>query len=196
MFRSPIFTIIISLHVTNNQLNRCYFQHLYLSSSLSRLTYMKIKLLVVGKTNETYLREGITIYCNRIARYCDFELEVIPDVKNRAVLPVEKLKASEGDQILKRIAKNDHLILLDDKGIQETSEGFSQRISKWQVNGISSLVFVIGGAYGFGEEVYERADLKFSLSRLTYSHQMVRLIFLEQLYRAFTILRNEPYHHS
>jgi 23S rRNA (pseudouridine1915-N3)-methyltransferase len=157
---------------------------------------MKIKLMVVGKTNESYLKEGIEIYTSRLNRYCDFVMEVLPDVKNRAVLPEDKLKDTEAEQILKKITKTDTLVLLDDKGTEFTSEGFSQRISKWQVGGITSLVFVIGGAFGFGEDVYKRADMKFSLSRMTYSHQMVRLIFLEQLYRAFTILRNEPYHHS
>lgn len=157
---------------------------------------MKIKLLVIGKTSESWLKEGIALYTGRLNNYCDLEMEVIPDIKNRAVLPVEKLKIAEAEQILKRVASGDKVVVLDDKGKEETSVGFSRLISKWQVGGISRVVFVIGGAYGFGEEIYKRADLQFSLSRMTFSHQMVRVIFLEQLYRAFTILRNEPYHHS
>ncbi|HEX5003421.1 MAG TPA: 23S rRNA (pseudouridine(1915)-N(3))-methyltransferase RlmH [Bacteroidia bacterium] len=157
---------------------------------------MKIKLIVIGKTSEPYLREGIEVYLRRLIRYCDFELEVLPDVRNKAVLPVEKLKTAEAQLVLKKLEGTDYVVLLDDKGKQFKSEGLAEFVTKRLASGRGRLVFVVGGAFGFDNGLYERADIKLSLSMMTFSHQMVRLIFLEQLYRAFTIIKNEPYHHS
>jgi 23S rRNA (pseudouridine1915-N3)-methyltransferase len=142
------------------------------------------------------MREGIADYVKRLAFYLPFEIKVIPDIKNRSTLSVEIQKEREGQLILNQVQPGDHLILLDERGVDFSSVDFSKWMEKKMVAGIRQLVFVIGGPYGFSKMVYERSDFKLSLSRLTFSHQMVRLIFLEQLYRAMTILKNEPYHHE
>ena len=134
-------------------------------------------------------------YTKRLGFYISFELEVIPDIKNAKSLSETQQKKMEGEEILKRTSSADVLILLDEKGKTYTSEGFSEFLQKKMNSGLKNLVFVIGGPYGFSEEIYQRANGKISLSSMTFSHQMVRLFFIEQLYRAFTILRNEPYHH-
>ncbi len=155
---------------------------------------MKIELCVVGKTSFKYLEEGQDIYAKRMKKYIPFQMHVIPDIKNAKNLNPEILKKKEGEKILSRLTKNDLLVLLDENGKQLTSIEFS----KWLENKLQStskrIVFLIGGAYGFSEEVYQRANAKLALSKMTFSHQMVRLFFTEQLYRAFTIMRNEPYH--
>lgn len=157
---------------------------------------MKILLLTIGNTDKSYMREGIDDYVKRLSFYLPFEMKVIPDIKNRSTLSVEIQKEREGQLILNQVQPGDHLILLDERGVDFSSVDFSKWMEKKMVAGIRQLVFVIGGPYGFSKMVYERSDFKLSLSRLTFSHQMVRLIFLEQLYRAMTILKNEPYHHE
>ena len=154
---------------------------------------MNINFLVVGKTENSYLKEGITEYIQRIGRYINFEkTELIVKgntTEQKVVLQLETAK------ILQNIKNTDFVVLLDERGEQLSSDKFSKKLEDLQNKGISRLVFICGGAYGFGVEVYERANLKMSLSMMTYTHQMVRLIFLEQLYRAYTIMKNEKYHH-
>ncbi|MBL7816205.1 MAG: 23S rRNA (pseudouridine(1915)-N(3))-methyltransferase RlmH [Saprospiraceae bacterium] len=156
---------------------------------------MKIELWVIGKTTFKYLDEGIGLYEKRLKHYTNFELVVIPDVKNPP-LSSEALKIKEGESILNKLNKEDFLILLDENGKQQTSVDFSKFIDNQQVNATKRMVFQIGGAYGFSEAVYARANQKLSLSKMTFSHQMIRLFFVEQLYRAFTIIKGEKYHNE
>jgi len=156
---------------------------------------MKIKLLTIGKTDNKNLQTLIEDYRKRLSFYITFEFEIIPDIKNSKNISETQQKKAEGIEILKRITKADTLILLDEKGKLYSSVLFSQFLQKKMNSGLKTLVFVIGGPYGFSEEIYSRSQGKISLSAMTFSHQMVRLFFIEQLYRAFTILRNEPYHH-
>lgn len=156
---------------------------------------MNIKLLSIGKTDNTNLQQLITDYQKRLNHYIKFEFDIIPDIKNAKNLSEAQQKDQEGKLILKKITAADHLILLDEKGTQMDSVDFSGFLQKKMNSGIKSLVFVIGGPYGFSEEVYKKASQKIGLSKMTFSHQMIRLFFIEQLYRGFTILRNEPYHH-
>ncbi|GHC52670.1 23S rRNA (pseudouridine(1915)-N(3))-methyltransferase RlmH [Ulvibacter litoralis] len=156
---------------------------------------MKITLLAIGKTDNKELITLTETYIKRLGFYVSFDFEIIPDIKNAKNLSEMLQKQAEGDEILKRTIPSDTLILLDEKGKTHTSEGFSEFLQKKMNSGLKNLVFVIGGPYGFSEEIYKRANGKISLSQMTFSHQMVRLFFIEQLYRAFTILRNEPYHH-
>ncbi|MBE7179287.1 MAG: 23S rRNA (pseudouridine(1915)-N(3))-methyltransferase RlmH [Mucilaginibacter polytrichastri] len=157
---------------------------------------MKITLLAVGKTDEKYLQEGIAKYLNRLKHYIRFELIELADLKNTRSLSEEQQKQLEGERILKQVAQTDQLILLDETGKQFSSEKFSGWINKKMLGSVGHLVFVIGGPYGFSEEVRKRSAEAISLSEMTFSHQMIRLFFTEQLYRAFTILRGEPYHHA
>lgn len=157
---------------------------------------MNIKLLVVGKTDEGSLQGLIDTYAKRLDHYIKFELEILPDIKNTKSLSVEQQKLKEGKMILEKMSPSDYLVLLDENGKQFSSEAFSEFIQKRLNSGMKQLIFVVGGPYGFSEEVYARAQSKLSLSKMTFSHQMVRLFFVEQLYRAFTILKNEPYHHK
>ncbi|MFN3641285.1 MAG: 23S rRNA (pseudouridine(1915)-N(3))-methyltransferase RlmH, partial [Flavobacterium sp.] len=140
-------------------------------------------------------QELITVYENRLSHYIKFDLEIIPDLKDAKNLSEEQQKSKEGQLILQKLNTGDHLILLDENGKNFSSEAFSEFLQKKMNSGLKTLVFVIGGPYGFSEEIYQKADGKISLSAMTFSHQMIRLFFVEQLYRAFTILRNEPYHH-
>ncbi|GET46862.1 23S rRNA (pseudouridine(1915)-N(3))-methyltransferase RlmH [Capnocytophaga felis] len=156
---------------------------------------MNIKLIAIGKTDNSALQQLITDYEKRLSHYVNFQLQIILDVKNSKSLSEEQQKIKEGELILKNIESSHHLILLDERGKEYTSIGFSEFLQKQMNSGIRQLVFVIGGPYGFSEEVYARANGKLSLSKLTFSHQMIRLFFVEQIYRAFTILKNEPYHH-
>ena len=156
---------------------------------------MKITLIVIGKTDNNNLLLLMEDYTKRLGFYISFEVEVILDIKNAKSLSETLQKKMEGEEILKRTSTADVLILLDEKGKTYTSEEFSEFLQKKMNSGLKNLVFVIGGPYGFSEEIYQRANGKISLSSMTFSHQMVRLFFVEQLYRAFTILRNEPYHH-
>ncbi len=156
---------------------------------------MKITLLAIGKTDNKQLQTLIDDYTKRLKHYVGFHFEIIPDVKNVKNLSETQQKQVEGEEILKRIQTSDQLVLLDEKGKSYTSMGFSEFLQKKMNSGLKNLVFVIGGPYGFSDAVYSRANGKVSLSQMTFSHQMVRLFFIEQLYRGFTILRNEPYHH-
>ena len=136
------------------------------------------------------------IFCKRIPHYIPFEMKVIPDLKNTRNLTEDQQKEKEGELILQQLTGGDELILLDEKGQQKSSVGFARFLEKKMLVGTKQLIFVIGGPYGFSAKVYEKAAQKMSLSAMTFSHQMVRLIFLEQLYRAFTIIKGEPYHHE
>tara|TARA_R110002020_G_scaffold91560_1_gene222176 strand:+ start:11699 stop:12172 length:474 start_codon:yes stop_codon:yes gene_type:complete len=157
---------------------------------------MKIKLLTIGKTDSHHLEQFIKEYTIRLSHYISFDLEVVPDLKKVKNLSEELQKYKEGEQLLKRINNSDVLILLDEKGKQYSSVDFATFLQKHMNSGIKQLVFAIGGPYGFSTEVRQRANGLIGLSKMTFSHQMVRLFVAEQLYRAFTILRNEPYHHQ
>jgi len=157
---------------------------------------MKIKLLAIGKTDNKHLIQLIEEYQNRLKHYIKFELEVIPDIKNVKNLSEVQQKEKEGALILSKLQNTDDLVLLDDKGKHSTSIEFSQYLQKKMNSGIKQLVLVIGGPYGFSDTVYKKAIAKISLSKMTFSHQMIRLFAVEQIYRAFTILKNEPYHHE
>lgn len=157
---------------------------------------MKITLRLIGKTADKYLEEGISIYQKRLSHYADFRIDVVPDIKGAKNMDKPTLIEKEGKAFLDRMDKRDFLVLLDEKGKNLRSVEFASRLDKWAVEGKSHLVFLVGGAFGFSQEVYDRADFMLSLSPMTFSHQMVRLIFTEQLYRAFTILKGEPYHHE
>jgi len=157
---------------------------------------MKITLLVIGKTDEEYLRKGLEIFTGRIPHYILFEMKIIADIKNSKNLSEEQQKEKEGELILQQVQGSDELFLLDENGTELTSVEFARFLEKKMISGIKRLVFVIGGPYGFAKSVYARANGKVSLSKMTFSHQMVRLIFTEQLYRALTILKGEPYHHQ
>ncbi len=160
------------------------------------ITDMKICLLVIGKTDEAYLQKGIEIFLKRIPHYIPFEMKVIPDIKNVKNLSEEQQKEKEGELILQQLASADELFLLDEHGTEFSSVEFARFLEKKMIAGLKRLVLVIGGPYGFSSGVYARATGKISLSKMTFSHQMVRLIVAEQLYRAMTILKGEPYHHQ
>lgn len=157
---------------------------------------MKITLIAVGKTEDKYLIEGINKYLNRLKHYINFNMVIIPDVKNTKNLTEAQQKTKEAEAINKQIGNSDVVILMDEKGKTYSSVQFSKYINKQMVGSVQNLVFIIGGPYGFDESIYKRANGSISLSEMTFSHQMVRLFFVEQLYRAFTILKNEPYHHE
>ncbi len=157
---------------------------------------MKIKLLTVGKTDDRNLQSLIENYQKRLKHYIQFQLEVIPDIKNAKKLSKQQQKDKEGELILKKLLSTDQLILLDEKGIEFRSIEFSTYLQKKMNSGLKQLVFVIGGPYGFSSEVYKKSQGKIALSKMTFSHQMIRLFVVEQFYRAFTILKNEPYHHE
>lgn len=157
---------------------------------------MKIKLLAIGKTDDKNLQTLISTYQQRLKHYIAFEIEIIPDIKNVKNLSEQAQKEKEGDLILKKLAPTDVLILLDEKGKMFSSVEFSNFLQKKMNAGIKQLVLVIGGPYGFSEAVYTAAVGKISLSKMTFSHQMIRLFVVEQIYRALTILKNEPYHHE
>ena len=157
---------------------------------------MKITLILNGKTEDDYIIKGFAVYEQRLKHYIPFETIVIPALKNTKALSIEQQKQKEGEVIFKNIESSDKLILLDENGMEYNSVNFSVFIQQQMNSGIKNCVFVIGGPYGFSEEVYKRANGKISLSKMTFSHQMIRLFFAEQLYRAMTILKNEPYHHS
>ncbi|MEO8235389.1 MAG: 23S rRNA (pseudouridine(1915)-N(3))-methyltransferase RlmH [Flavobacterium sp.] len=157
---------------------------------------MNIKLLAIGKTDNKNLQSLIDDYTKRLSFYIKFDLEVIADIKNVKNLSESQQKEKEGELILSKITPTDQLILLDENGKTFSSVAFSEELQKKMNSGIKTLVFVIGGPYGFSDEVYKKSFGKISLSQMTFSHQMVRLFFIEQLYRGFTILKNEPYHHQ
>lgn len=157
---------------------------------------MKVVLLSLGKTDEDFYVQAMDIFRKRLSHYLPFDLEFVPDVKNTKNLSEKEQKNLEGEALLNRIQQGDYVVLLDDKGNQYSSVEFSRFIEKKLYSVPKRLVFVVGGPYGFPDEVYRRANEKLSLSRMTFTHQMVRLVFVEQLYRAMTILNGEPYHHE
>ena len=157
---------------------------------------MKIKLLAIGKTDDKNLISLIGSYEERLKHYVKFELEIIPDLKNVKNLSEKLQKEKEGELIFKKLRPDDSLFLLDERGNDFRSIEFSRFLQKKMNSGIKQLVFVIGGPYGFSEKVYQKATGRISLSKMTFSHQMIRLFVVEQIYRAFTILKNEPYHHE
>jgi len=157
---------------------------------------MKITLLSIGKTEDAYIREGIDKYLKRLKHYTKLELVDLPELKNTKALTQDQQKTKEAEMIFKKITNTDFLILLDEKGMELTSSQFASYLDKKAISSTANIVFVIGGPYGFDSTVYQRANDKLSLSRMTFSHQMVRLFFVEQLYRAHTIIKGEPYHHE
>lgn len=157
---------------------------------------MKILLIVVGKTDMKWLIEGIGQYVERISHFSQFDIEVIPDIRNTRSMDAQMQKVREGEQILKLLQPSDDIWLLDDKGLEMTSPEMARWLQKRMTQSTKRLVFIIGGPYGFSSDVYDRVPGRISLSRMTFSHQMVRLIFVEQLYRSFAILNNLPYHHE
>jgi 23S rRNA (pseudouridine1915-N3)-methyltransferase len=157
---------------------------------------MKIKLLAIGKTDNKQLIQLIDEYQKRLKHYIKFEFDIINDIKNAKNLSELQQKEKEGELILNKISNTDVLVLLDDKGKQFSSIEFSKYLQKKMNAGTKQLVFVIGGPYGFSEAIYKKAKEQLSLSKMTFSHQMIRLFIVEQIYRGFTILRNEPYHHE
>ncbi len=157
---------------------------------------MKITLFAIGKTDDKNIIALTEMFSKRLSHYINFTFEVIPDIKNSKNLTETQQKVTEGNEILKKITNSDTVILLDENGKTHSSVEFSKYLQKKMNSGLKNLVFVIGGPYGFSEEIYARANGKISLSLMTFSHQMVRPFFIEQLYRGFTILRNEPYHHQ
>ena len=156
---------------------------------------MRICLLTVGKTDAGWVREGLETYSSRLSRYVPFSVNEIPELKNASSLSKAQVKEKEGELILLRVTAKDTVILLDEKGKEYSSSEFAKEVEKLISSG-NNIVFVIGGAFGFSDAVYARSDGKVSLSRMTFTHQMVRTIFVEQLYRAFTIIKGEPYHHE
>lgn len=152
--------------------------------------------MLVGATDKNYLKEGIEDYHKRLIHYVPFEIRIIADVKNSRNLPEEQQKEREGAAILAQVSTGDELVLLDSEGAEFTSPGLANWVEKRMLAGVRHVVFVVGGPYGFSESVYQRANSKMSLSRLTFPHQLVRLLFAEQLYRALTIIKGEPYHHA
>ena len=157
---------------------------------------MKIALLQTGKTTDKHIEELIDLYTNRIKKYTVFEVITLPDVKNTKNMPVQEQKIKEAAKIIQSVSEDDYIILLDERGKELRTIEFSGALEKMFFLPKKRIVFVIGGAWGFSETIYTRADYKMSLSKMTYPHQLVRLLFLEQLYRAFTIIKGEPYHHE
>ena len=157
---------------------------------------MKVEVWATGKTSERYLEEGTEQYVRRLGHYLKFEWRILPDIRKAGKLSPDQLKEKEGEQVLKQLDKGDFLILLDEGGKSYTSEGFADFLQHKLQLSHRRILFLVGGAYGFSPALYERANSKLSLSKMTFSHQMVRLFLMEQLYRAMTILNNEPYHNS
>lgn len=157
---------------------------------------MRITLAVIGKTEVGYIRQGIEEYVKRLQHYVTFNIQYIGDVKGTRNMSEAQQKVAEGKQLLSALESSDHVVLLDEHGTERTSIDYSQWLQRRMASGSKRLVFVVGGPYGFSQEVYDRANEKISLSKMTFPHELVRLVFVEQLYRAFTILRHEPYHHE
>jgi 23S rRNA (pseudouridine1915-N3)-methyltransferase len=157
---------------------------------------MKITLLVTGKTNERFLKEGIELYTKRLVHYCDFKFIEIPQLKRVKNIEKEVQKILEGEKILAKVSHEKELHLFDEHGTNYSSQEFAVFIEKKMIYGAKELIFAIGGPYGFSDEVYKKAASKISLSRMTFSHQLARLLCTEQIYRAFTIIRGEPYHNE
>jgi 23S rRNA (pseudouridine1915-N3)-methyltransferase len=157
---------------------------------------MKFTFLAIGKTSEEYLKEGIAIYDKRLKNYITLETKIIPDIKKTSGLSMVDQQNKEGKLLLDPVLPGNLLVLLDEHGKEMNSVDFANFLQKYMLMSIKSMIFAVGGPYGFSKEVHDRANEVISLSKMTFSHQMVRLIFFEQLYRAMTILKNEPYHHQ
>ncbi|HTN21736.1 MAG TPA: 23S rRNA (pseudouridine(1915)-N(3))-methyltransferase RlmH [Pelobium sp.] len=157
---------------------------------------MKITLMAIGKTDDKYIIEGINKYLSRLKHYIKFEIKIIPDLKKTKNMSEDEQKSKEAELFLKNINPTDELIVLDERGVELSSMHFADLLNKKMIGSVQNLVFLIGGPYGFDNTIYQRAHYKLSLSRMTFSHQMIRLFFAEQVYRAFTILKGEPYHHE
>ena len=157
---------------------------------------MNIEILAIGKTKTRHVQEGLADYFSRLKRYVPVTLTELPDVKNAGRLPEQQQKEEEGKAFLQKITSSDYVIVLDERGRQLTSRKFSEKLQQVMASGRKRLLFLIGGPYGFSDDVYRRADEKLSLSEMTFNHEMVRLFFVEQIYRAMTIIRGEPYHHD
>jgi 23S rRNA (pseudouridine1915-N3)-methyltransferase len=157
---------------------------------------MKIVILAVGKTDDARIEDLVEIYAQRLKHYVNFELQLVPDLKNTKNMNEERQKQEEGKMIAQQLENSDFVTLLDERGKRFSSLQFAGLINKRSVSGLKRLIFIIGGPYGFSKEIYDRSNSKISLSDMTFSHQMVRLFATEQIYRAFTILKNEPYHHE
>jgi 23S rRNA (pseudouridine1915-N3)-methyltransferase len=157
---------------------------------------MKIKLIVIGKTDEKYLKQGLSKYEDRLKHYAKYEMLVIPDIKKGKKQNIELQQEEEGKLILSKVQNSDHFVLLDERGKTFSSVQYAKHLEKKMVGGISSIVFVIGGPFGFSKAIYDRANDKLSLSAMTLSHQMIRLFFVEAIYRTFTIIRGEKYHNE
>lgn len=166
------------------------------SCTLNCLFTMKIRLIVISPTDSSYLREGISSYIARLKHYVSFEYLELPAVKRSKNYTSIEIKKREGEELLKQVDASSILILLDEKGKEYTSTDFSKFMQKQMNSGVKTIVFLVGGPFGFSENVYKRANNKLALSQMTFSHQMVRLFFVEQLYRAFTIIKGESYHHE
>lgn len=157
---------------------------------------MEIQLLVIGKNSSSLLESATKVYLDRLRHYVPYSIRVLPDVKNTKSMSETQQKEAEGKTLLSAVQPSDHVVLLDERGKEYTSVEFSAYLSSKMASGLKRLVFVVGGPYGFSQAVYSRADSKISLSKMTFSHEMIRLFFTEQVYRAMTILRHEPYHHE
>jgi 23S rRNA (pseudouridine1915-N3)-methyltransferase len=157
---------------------------------------MKIALLQVGKTTDSNISELADLYSKRIKKYAAFEILTIPDIRNTKNMPLPEQKKKEGEKILQALVQDDYLVLLDERGTELRTNEMSKHLEKMFMLPKKRIVFVIGGPWGFSDDLYSRADFKLSLSKLTFPHQLVRLLFLEQLYRVFTIIKGEPYHHE
>lgn len=157
---------------------------------------MKVECWFIGKTSDAYLREGLDIYAKRLPHYIPFNIQIFPDIKNPSKLSTTQLKQKEGQLILDKLKPQDGLIILDERGKQMSSNAMATWIDRQFQMPYKRLIFLVGGAFGFDEAVYKRANVKLSLSQMTFSHQMVRLFLVEQIYRSMTILRNEPYHNN
>ena len=171
-------------------------EHIIMQINKKLLNHMKVSLILVGKTDFEFIEEGENMYTERIKRYISFEKIILKDLKNKKSLDQAQIRKLEGAEILNRINAGDYVVLLDERGKEFSSINFASFLENKFMNSYKRLVFIIGGAYGFDDEVYEKCNEKISLSKMTFSHQIIRLIFLEQLYRGFTIIKGEPYHHE
>jgi len=157
---------------------------------------MQVSLIMTGKTKEPFIENGLNQYVKRISKYLSFNIKVVKGVKNAKKMSVDEIKKEEGEMLMRKIPEGSEIILLDERGLSMSSEKFAKWFEKRMVQGGRPISFVIGGAYGFSDEIYKKATYKISLSEMTFSHQLIRLIFAEQLYRALTIIKGEPYHHG
>ena len=156
---------------------------------------MRITLVESGKTRDPFIRDGVETFRQRLVRYVPFKIDTLPDLKNTRSMTMKEVQEKEGEMIIKRIKTGDYVILLDERGEEYNSISFAEYLNGLERQ-VNQVLFVIGGPYGFSQQVYDRSDTRLSLSKMTFSHQLVRVVFLEQLYRAFTILKGEPYHHA